>query len=182
MSDRSRRDALKVVAATVPVLPVLNAQDTHQHHAKPAEAKKPGGAYKPKALSADEFETLGVLVDLIIPRTDTPGARDAGVHASIDKQCAASNRLRASMREGLRSLNAVARKVHQRPFARLEGAQQVALLQPLSEGDDPFFKTVKNFTVESYYTSEEGLTRELEWNANTFLAEFKGCTHKEHQG
>ena len=181
MSDRSRRDALKVVAATVPVLPVLNAQEAHQHHAKPAEAKKETGIYTPKALTGEEFDTLALLVELIIPRTDTPGARDAGVHISIDKQCAASNRLKTSIRDGLRSLNASAAQQSSRPFARLDQAQQLALLQRMSDAEDPFFKTIKNFTVEAYYTSEVGLKQELEWNANTFLAEFKGCTHKEHQ-
>ena len=39
----------------------------------------------------------------------------------------------------------------------------------------------KDLTIEGYYTSKPGLTVELGWNANTFLAEFQGCAHPEHQ-
>ena len=182
MSDRSRRDALKVVAATVPVLPVLNAQEAHQHHARPAEAKKPTGAYKPKALTPEEFEALGALVDSIIPRTETPGARDVGVHVSIDKQCSVSNRLRTEIRTGLEALNGHSRRQHRLPFTKLSESQQARILRPMSDAGEPFFVTIKNLTIDAYYTSEAGLTEELEWNANTFVADFKGCTHKEHQG
>jgi hypothetical protein len=160
---------------------VLNAQQVHQHHAVPAEAKPAKKTYRPKALTPVEFETVGVLVDLIIPRTDTPGARDAGVHVSIDRQCALSARFKTGIRNGLRSLEAEAKQRHDLPFARLSEPQQVAMLQRMSEANTPFFQTLKEATVDAYYTSEEGLTQELEWNANTFLAEFKGCTHKEHQ-
>ena len=46
---------------------------------------------------------------------------------------------------------------------------------------DPFFRSVKDMTVDAYYTSKEGLADELGWHGNTFLPEFKGCTHPEHQ-
>ena len=44
-----------------------------------------------------------------------------------------------------------------------------------------FFTLLKGATVDAYYSTQEGLKTELGWNANTFLSEFKGCTHKEHQ-
>ena len=40
---------------------------------------------------------------------------------------------------------------------------------------------MKGLTVDGYYTSQAGLTQELGWHGNTFLTEFKGCTHPEHQ-
>jgi len=45
-----------------------------------------------------------------------------------------------------------------------------------------FFAVLKGAAVDAYYSTREGLNMELGWNANTFLPEFKGCTHKEHQG
>ena len=183
MSDRSRRDALKIAAATLPVLPVLNAQEGHQHHAQTAasDKKKSIKAYTPKALNADEFETLAQLVDLIIPRTETPGARDAGVHISLDRQAAVNRRLREDFRKGLSDLDKDAQKEHKQPFRRLTESQQVAILTPISKEAGVFWRAVKDNAIDAYYSSEEGLTQELQWNANTFVADFKGCTHKEHK-
>jgi hypothetical protein len=35
--------------------------------------------------------------------------------------------------------------------------------------------------VDGYYSSKERQADELGWHGNTFLTEFKGCTHPEHQ-
>jgi hypothetical protein len=78
------------------------------------------------------MEWVAKLVDLIIPRSDTPGA-------------SAINGEKSS------------------PLGR-------------------FFRLVKDLTVDGYHTSRPGLTDELGWKANTFLSEFKGCVHPEHQG
>ena len=42
------------------------------------------------------------------------------------------------------------------------------------------FKRLRDTTIEQYYNTREGLQTELGWNANTYVAEFKGCTHPEH--
>ena len=65
------------------------------------------------------------------------------------------------------------------PLAVLTAQQRIELLTP--RGEDPFFRLVKGMTVDGYYTSQEGLAGELGWHGNTFLSEFKGCTHPEHQ-
>jgi hypothetical protein len=36
-------------------------------------------------------------------------------------------------------------------------------------------------TIDGYYTSEIGIKQELKYKGNTYLKEFKGCTHPEHQ-
>jgi hypothetical protein len=36
-------------------------------------------------------------------------------------------------------------------------------------------------TIDGYYTSEIGIKKELQYKGNTYLKEFKGCTHPEHQ-
>ncbi|MBM3795280.1 MAG: hypothetical protein FJW31_14700 [Acidobacteria bacterium] len=52
----------------------------------------------------------------------------------------------------------------------------------LHPAEDPFFKQLKDLTVDAYDASREGLAQEFGWHGYTALAEFKGCTHKEHQG
>jgi len=114
-------------------------------------------AYTTRVFSADEMKQVARLVDLIIPRTDTPGASDAHVPEFIDRKL--------SMDEGLK----------ERFLAGLRGFDGVL------KDQDPFSKLLKDLTVDGYYTSKEGLTQELGWHGNTFLTEFKGCTHPEHQ-
>jgi len=138
----------------------------------PAEAQ-------PAVLTAPELGFLKALVDAIIPRTDTPGASDAGVPANIDHQLAASPQLAERFRSGMKALDADARSRFGAAFSALTPPQQVELLK--ARGEDPFFVMVKDMTVDAYYTSKEGLAEELGWHGNTFLSEFKGCTHPEHQ-
>jgi gluconate 2-dehydrogenase gamma chain len=134
---------------------------------------------QPIFLTAPELACLKALVDAIIPRTDTPGASDAGVPAAIDRRLAASPQLAEGFRGGIKALDADAQSRFGAAFSGLTGQQQVELLKP--RGEDAFFRMVKDMTVEGYYTSKEGLAEELGWHGNTFLTEFKGCTHPEHQ-
>jgi uncharacterized protein involved in copper resistance len=130
-------------------------------------------------LSASELECLKALVDAIIPRTDTAGASDAGVPAAIDRRLAASSELAERFRGEMNAFDNDAQSRFGMPFSKLTAEQQIELLK--SRGEDPFFRMVKGMTVDAYYTSKEGLAEELGWHGNTFLAEFKGCTHPEHQ-
>jgi hypothetical protein len=113
-------------------------------------------------------------VDVIIPRTDTPGASDAGVPIAIDKLCANNPKLKKDITAGLARLEKA-------KFSELDEAGRIAIVKPMSDANDPFFRGIKNMTIDAYYSSREGLTQELGWHANTFVAEFKGCTHPEHQ-
>ena len=130
-------------------------------------------------LSAGETATLAALVDTIIPRTDTPGASDTGVPGFIDRRLAANSQLAGLFREGIKSIDAEAQSRYGGTYASITPAQRIEILT--GRQDEPFFKALKGFTVDAYYTSEAGLTEELGWHGNTFLPEFPGCTHPEHQ-
>lgn len=154
----TRREALVTIAALAA--------------ASPAEAQS-------GFLNPTEMAWVKAFADTIIPRTDTPGASDAGVPAVIDRRFAANPDLAGRFRTGMKALDADAQSRFGAAFPALAAEQQIALLTPL--GDDPFFRMMKGLTVDGYYTSQAGLTQELGWHGNTFLTEFKGCTHPEHQ-
>ena len=131
------------------------------------------------------MEWVSKLVDVIIPRTDTPGASDAGVPVFIDRALSRDEEAKTLFLEGMAQLDEAAQKQHGSAFAALNLEQQTEMLKAMeADSTSPsgkFFKQVKDLTIDGYYTSKLGLTVELAWHANTFLSEFKGCTHPEHQ-
>ena len=171
----SRRDALKALIVAAAASQAVYAQ--HEHGAPDlVQVKK---AAKPVAFSADEFALTAVLVDLIIPRSDTPGASDAGVPLILDAVATKNAAFKKQWLAGLQWLN------EGRTFRTLTQEQQVAILTPVSiessSAGGKFFKLAKDSTIDAYYSTREGLVAELGWHGNTFLKEFKGCTHPEHQ-
>jgi hypothetical protein len=134
--------------------------------------------------SKADFATISKLADLIIPRTDTPGALDANVPYRIDHEVSVTPALQPIFRDGLAALANAAQKAGGTDFLLLSEAQQTALLTNMSEAetapDEPFFHALKDLTIDWYYRSEQGLVSELGFHGNTFRANFPGCTHPEH--
>lgn len=133
--------------------------------------------YQPQNLTASHFELLTALVDMIIPPSDTPGAAEAGADRLIDEALAGSQERRASLVAGLDMLEKAG-------FRDLDEAARVRLLTEYSEADGAqgeFFRTLKDMTVDAYYSTEIGLSQELGYQGNSYLREFPGCQHEEHQ-
>lgn len=151
----SRRDALRVLAATAALPALPRAQ-----------------SLEPKFFSKDEFAVLSVLCDLMIPRTSTPGAADAGVPLMIDEDMAEDTADGKILREGIATMGGS-------KFLRLSAAEQHAALAGVS--DTEFFKTLKRRTIDAYYHTEAGLVQELGYHGNVALPSFPGCSHPEHQ-
>jgi len=177
-SDPGRRRLFKAVGAAgvATALPMLPAQAKQQ--AAPAQAYI--------FLNPAEAAFVEAAVERLIPSDEAgPGAKDAGVALLIDKAVVADPTLTQPFRAGIADLNAVALTAYNAKFADLTEEQQVTVLTPLSL--DPssslgnFFNIVKDMTVDAYYKTEAGLKTELGWHGNTYLAEFKGCNHPEHQ-
>ena len=88
-TDRSidRRKALKQLAVGGAVIATINPGDalagTHQHVHAPAPPAA-AAAWKPLFFNAHQNETVSILSELIIPATDTPGAKAAKVNEFID--------------------------------------------------------------------------------------------------
>lgn len=81
-------------------------------------------------LSSSRLALLDEVAELMIPQTDTPGARAAGVPASFDKMLAqwASPETQAAFNEVLDGIDAKAREMHGGGLLELEPAQRVAVL------------------------------------------------------
>ncbi|MGE0127087.1 MAG: gluconate 2-dehydrogenase subunit 3 family protein [Blastocatellales bacterium] len=199
MSDEknnvSRRDALKGIAGIGAALPVLNtnllAQD-HQHgnHGQAAKSAPSKAAYNAKFFNAGQMALIATISELIIPTDDhSPGAIAAEVPEFIDLMVSESPpETKKNWTDGLAAMDKLSQTKNSAAFNKATKDQQVAILTEISKNEakpqtpeEKFFKTIKNMTIDGYYTSKIGIHQELKYKGNTYLKEFKGCTHPEHQ-
>src|SRR5215467_10138900 len=122
----TRRDLLKT-AATAVALPA-SGQHPHGEGGMVQIAK----SYKPKVLMQGKLDWVASLVDLIIPRSDTPGASDAGVPVYIDRVLRRNASTRTQFLAGMAQLDTASTKKFGVPFLKLDSAKQIELLTAIS--------------------------------------------------
>ena len=120
----TRRDALRILAIASAAIPALaSAQETkevgdqpgHLHAGPAIQVPAPS---QPTFFQPSEFHIVEALSERIIPRSDTPGAKDAGVALLIDKAIVAEPSRGASYRAGIADLNALASDSYGKDFLR----------------------------------------------------------------
>ena len=178
-STLDRRELLKRVAylmggaiSTPAMLGVLQG----------CSAKDPGPGWKPTFLSDAQAALVSDVVDIMIPRTDTPGAKDVGVPAFIDIMLRDTYPKKDQERylTGLEAFAAHAKNVHGKPFVELDSAQQEALVRaahtaallemradtsPGRRNRRPFILMTKELAMLGFFTSEVGATQVLQYVA-----------------
>ena len=156
--------ALALSAAGAPLLAVFDAH---------AAAQKP--AIGPRFFSPPQADVVAAVVDIIIPRTDTPGALDAGVPRFIAQMF----RDVYSKAEQARYLGALAafERAGGTPFLQLDAAQRKALVtrlhgEALASGRRidhnsaaAFVLMSKKLAMLGYFMSEPGCTQVLQYVA-----------------
>jgi hypothetical protein len=137
--------------------------------------------WKPSFLDDHQNETVIALTDLIIPATDTPGAKAAHVNRYLDlflRDGDASNRTR--FMAGLNWLDGQAIQQHGHPFVHLTSDQQIAMLKAMESNAGPghdFFRAVKSATSGIYYNTQIGYQ---ELNKGGRVPASYGCSHDKH--
>jgi len=180
-----RRDVLKFLGSTAAIsaFPREALALLEQANAKAA------GSTGFKTLGPHERETVTVIAELIIPTTDTPGAKEAGVPEFIDLLLTEWYEP-AEVKEflcGLGDVDARSKKKFSKSFVACSQEQQTELLKamdaeamqyaaqqkkrvakstmPPLEQTKPipvhFFYTMKKLTLTGYYTAEIGFSKEL---------------------
>jgi len=136
----------------------------------------------PTALTSKQAAVLDAVAELIIPATETPGARAAGVPAFVERALATycEAEQAEAIREGLTSLDRDANEAHGKPFASISEAQQVALLSPLdiaaantAAPSQHFFRALKELVTIGYFTSEPGATLAVRYDP--VPGQYRGC-------
>ena len=135
-------------------------------------------SWTPKTLTPEQARTVDAVAEMIVPATDTPGARAVGVPQFIDRAvgtwCDAGQA--KLLRSGLDQLDVDARAAHGAAFADLAPAQQTALLTRYDTGGDPqrpFFSLLKELTTIGYFTSKTGATVTLRYDP--VPGDYRGC-------
>lgn len=167
-----RRDFLKAMSAAtgVGVTPALASAFLT------GCTPEPGASFA--VLTAREAALVDSIAEGIIPATDTPGARAAGVVGYIDMLLAefSSGRERRAFRRNLARTARALERLGARTLDDLGPADRTAFLARM-EAEGAFFETLKAWTVVGYYSSEIGATEELhvrplgEWRPDLPLSE-----------
>jgi hypothetical protein len=157
----------------------------------PAEAQRAAkvvresvSPYAPTFFTPHEWETVRVLSDLIIPRDERSGsATDAGVPEFMDFLMGDRPDGQVPMRGGLAWLDNEAYERGGKTFLTSSEAERTAILDDIawpkkaraemSQGV-AFFNMFRDLTASGFWTSKMGVT-DLDYQGNTFVAEWKGC-------
>ncbi len=162
MNTIDRREALKRLslivggAISAPVVSALLGGCTGSGSRPP---------YVFETLSPEQQNLLGTIADLIIPETDTPGARAAGAERFVDEILSHwyDEEEKGRFMEGLAGFNAESflGETPEAQTAILELLDVEAVAAREISEPVPFFGMLKELVVVAYYTSEIGATQEL---------------------
>lgn len=146
----------------------------------------------PRTLNPHQYATAKTMAELIIPRTDTPGATDAGVADFIDliltEWCDEAERGR--FLQGFADVNARSNALFSADFTSCTPIQQSQILIDLGQvlgadtsrrsrrltrsGPSPdFYPMFRRLTLTAYFTSEQGATEALHFEI--IPGSYRGC-------
>lgn len=132
---------------------------------------RPGSAAR--FYTSEEYALIARISDLIIPRTETPGAVDANVPGYMDGLMTdwASSETKSAHRSALRQIKG---ELDQRASGNFLNASDSVAEQSLAafdaaafeaDGDASGYKRIKGYVSQSYFATEDGATEELKWVA-----------------
>ena len=190
-----RREALRLLAAAA-TLPLVSRdafslfQEVHQQLPQTAALK---------AFDPHQNATVVTISELIIPQTDTPGAKAARVNEFIDVIVAEwyDQEQKSTFLTGLADVDRRSQSLFSKDFVECSEKQQIQILNELDEESQVklastgrrrarnvalttrlaekqlFFPMIKQLTLIGYYTSEIGFVQEL--HEEIIPARHAGC-------
>ena len=189
MSTHDRREFLRIIAAS-PLAGVLPEAlrsplpPAIERAARAAEQAGRSGVYRALFFTPQEWETVRVLAETIIPADpEGGGAIDAGVPEFIDFTLDDRPELQTPIRGGLRWLDGACGDRFGKPFASCTTQERATVLDLIAwEAASPpeltpgvaFFRQFRDLVASGYFTSRIGMEY-LGYSGNTFVSEWNGC-------
>jgi Gluconate 2-dehydrogenase subunit 3 len=127
-------------------------------------------------------DVLRRLMDCVVPADErSAGAVGAHVDEYIDFVLFhADSKLQDIWRRGLDRYGEAIQSENAAGIDAFLARQARSEFSPQTE-EEQFFVYLKTAITEGFYTSEEGISRELGYKGMSFELDFPGCTHKEHK-
>ncbi len=180
-----RRDAVHLLAAAPLAAAFRWAPETvREAAALTREALARAAPYEPKHFTAHEWETVRLLVDLILPKDERSGsATDAGVPEFMDFMLGDDPDLDTPVRGGLAWLDHECDDRYGKTFVGATDTERSAVLddiawpkkaKPEHAFGVAFFNSFRDFTASGFFSSKLGV-QDLRYIGNTFVPEWKGC-------
>jgi len=181
----SRRDAigLLAVAPFIGTLPLPPAAAQRGSRFVRELLATPGQAYAPKFFTPHEWETVRMLVDLVIPKDDRSGsASDAGVPEFMDFILVEYPDEQLWMRGGIAWLDIESRRRSGADFVAAPESQRTALLDDIAWPDKApaglhqgvtFFNQFRDLTASGFWSSQIGVA-DIQYQGNVFF-DWQGC-------
>ncbi len=179
-----RRELLKIIGLgpAASILPAAAAAETAAAQA-PASASATA-APQLKSLNRQEFDTIALLSDWILPADERSGsASQAGVPAFIDDWLAfQGDWLSAEIRGGLAWLDLECNRLYKHDFSRCSTAEQKKMIDrmawPHSAAPEDshavaFFNRLRNLVLGGFYSSPMGV-KDLPYLGNQMIPEWNG--------
>jgi gluconate 2-dehydrogenase gamma chain len=182
-----RRDVLKLLtSAPLAAGLVWSADDAYAARtlADAAGQAQNGSAFTPRFFSAHEWDTVRVLVDLILPRDERSGsATDAGVPEFMDFIVLDQPARQTAMRGGLAWLDLECQQRFDKTFLDCSADERTAVLDDIAwplratqarAHGVAFFNSFRDLTAAGFWTSRTGIA-DLQYLGNRSVAQWRGC-------
>ena len=142
------------------------------------------GPYEPKHFTAHEWDTVRLLVDIILPKDERSGsATEAGVPEFMDFMLGDDPDLETPVRGGLAWLDRECADRYGKTFVACTDQERAAVLddiawprwaKPEHSAGVAFFNSFRDFTASGFFSSKMGI-QDLRYIGNTYVTEWKGC-------
>lgn len=116
-------------------------------------------------VSPEQEGLLAEIADVIIPKTGTPGAKEAGVEQFITRviRDCYTEEDQNKFYAGLELIDKDAKATYGKRFIALDTAQKTDIIKRSTTSNKSFFSQIKSLTVTGYFISEVGATKVLDY-------------------
>ena len=185
MRDMKRREVIGLLAgAPIAIAFQWAPAAVLEASARARQVLARGAPYEPKQFTPHEWETVRILVDLIIPKDERSGsATEAGVPEFMDFMLGDDPGLAVPVHGGLAWLDHECVDRYGKSFVACGEAERAAVLddiawprkaKPQHGSGVAFFNKFRDLTASGFFSSRLGV-QDLRYIGNTFVSEWKGC-------